>query len=87
MIPIAFKEGGWLFSPFPLIVMCVIETTSAVRLVQAAKTIRIFNYPDLVEYALGPTFKNIFQIVIAVLTYVFTFNSLVFFTKTLKSTT
>jgi len=31
--------------------------------------------------------KNFFQIVIALLTYVFTLNPLVFFTKTLKSTT
>lgn len=41
----------------------------------------------MVEYSLGSTFKNFFQIIIALLTYVFTFNSLVFFTKTLKSTT
>ena len=60
MIPIAFKTGGWLFSPFPLIVMCAIETTSAVRLIQAARRVSIFNYPDLVEYALGATFKNFF---------------------------
>jgi len=33
IIPIAFKEGGWLLSPFPLLVMCVIETLGAVRLV------------------------------------------------------
>jgi len=85
MIPIAFKEGGWFFSPFPLVVMCIIETTSAVRLIQAARNVGIYSYPDLVEYALGPTFKNVFQIIIALLTYVFTFNSLAFFAKTLKS--
>ena len=60
MIPIAFKEGGWLFSLFPLIIMCIIETTSAVRLIQSARNVGIYNYPDLVEYALGPTYRNVF---------------------------
>jgi hypothetical protein len=33
MIPIAFKAGGWLFTAFPLIIMCAIETSAAVRLI------------------------------------------------------
>ena len=33
MIPIGFKEGGWLFSPIPLIIMCLIEMTGAIKLI------------------------------------------------------
>ena len=55
ILPIGFKEGGWLFSPFPLIIMCIIEATSAIRLVQAARMLHIYSYPDLVEYAFGRT--------------------------------
>ena len=60
MIPIAFKEGGWLFTVFPLIIMWAIETSAAVRLIQAARSVGIYNYPDLVEYALGSTYRNFF---------------------------
>ena len=33
MLPIGFKEGGWLFSPFPLIFMCIVEALGAIRLI------------------------------------------------------
>ena len=44
ILPIGFKEGGWLFSPIVLIVSCFFETLSAYKLAQAANKLQIFNY-------------------------------------------
>ena len=56
-LPIGFKYGGWLFSPIMLAIACLFETTCAVKLTRAAHKHQIYNYPELVEYALGPTYK------------------------------
>lgn len=56
-IPIGFKYGGWLFSPLILLWACFVETFAAIRLIQAANAVEIYQYTDLVEYSLGRTFK------------------------------
>lgn len=58
-LPIGFKLGGWLFSPCVLFMACFVETFSAIRLSQAAREAEIYNYPDLVEYVLGKTGRNV----------------------------
>jgi proton-coupled amino acid transporter len=52
-MPIGFKEGGWLFSPFALIFACFFEATCAIKLCKAARQTGIYNYPDLVAYTFG----------------------------------
>jgi Na+/proline symporter len=59
-LPIGFKEGGWLFSPLVLVFSCFIETTSAIKLCQAAYKTKIYSYPDLVEYSYGKGIRNFF---------------------------
>lgn len=84
-LPIAFRCGGWLFSPIMLIIACFFELTCAVKLTKAAHKVKIYNYPDLVEYALGKTYCQIFVVFQALLNFVFTVGPLVFFMKTLYS--
>ena len=62
LLPIGFKEGGWLFSPCVLIIACFFETISAIKLTECAHQIKVYNYPDIVEYAFGPTAKVVFNI-------------------------
>ena len=52
-MPIGFKEGGWLFSPFALIFACFFEAICAIKLCKAARQVGIYNYPDLVAYTFG----------------------------------
>ena len=52
-LPIGFKEGGWLFSPLVLMLACFVESMSAIKLSQAAHSVKIYNYPDLIEYCFG----------------------------------
>jgi len=60
MLPIGFKEGGWMFSPIPLMVMCLVEGIGAIKLVQAANKLKVYEYPDIVEYAFGKTALRLF---------------------------
>ena len=69
VMPIGFKEGGWLFSPFALIVACFFEGTCAIKLCTAAHLVKIYNYPDLVEYTFGKNIKIIFSIAQALLNF------------------
>ena len=85
MLPIGFKHGGWLFSPIMLLISATFEATSAIKLAQAAKQVGIYSYTDLVEFCFGRNVKNFFQILIAVLSFQFTFSQLSFFTLTLES--
>ena len=59
-IPIGFKYGGWLFSPLILIFVCFFETTMAIKLSNVAHHVKIYHYPDLVEYAYGKTVRFYF---------------------------
>jgi amino acid permease len=59
-MPIGFKEGGWLFSPFALILACFFEAICAMKLCSAARLVSIYDYPDLVEYTFGKTVKMFF---------------------------
>ena len=36
MLPIGFKQGGWLFSPIMLLISAVFEATCAIKLAEAA---------------------------------------------------
>ena len=83
-MPIGFKYGGWLFSPLILIFVCFFETTMAIRLAQVANTVKIYRYPDLVEFAFGPSIRVIFQIVVAILHFSFTITMLAFFALSLS---
>jgi amino acid permease len=60
LLPIGFKAGGWLFSPIVLIISCFFETLSAIKLSEAAHKVKIYNYPDLVEYCFGKGWKVVF---------------------------
>jgi amino acid permease len=62
VMPIGFKLGGWLFSPIALIVVCFFATIGALKLCTAAHSLKIYNYPDLVEYTFGKNYKLIFSI-------------------------
>jgi len=84
-IPIGFKYGGWLFSPIILAWACFVETFAAVRLIQAARECQIFQYTDMVEYSLGKTYKQVFQIMIAVLHFFYCLSMLAFVARFFKS--
>lgn len=87
LLPIGFKNGGWLLSPIVLIISCFFETLSAIKLSSAAHKVKIYNYPDLVEYCYGKGWRVFFQILIAILCFQFTFGPVAFLCKTLKSVT
>lgn len=84
-MPIGFKYGGWLFSPLILLFVCFFETTMAIRLSWVANHIKIYHYPEIVEYAFGRGVRLFFDIVVAVLHFSFCFAMLAFFAKSLKS--
>jgi hypothetical protein len=83
-IPIGFKYGGWLFSPLILLWACFVETFAAIRLIQAAQAVEIYQYTDLVEYSLGRTFKQFFQIMIAMLHFGYSMAMLAFVARFFK---
>ena len=62
LLPIGFRNGGWLLSPLALILACFFETYSAVKLCDVANQVKIYNYPDIVDYAFGPVAKIFYQI-------------------------
>ena len=74
MLPIGFKNGGYLFSPIMLIISATFEATCAIKLASAANQVGIYQYTDLVEFALGRKFKNVFQVLIALMSFQFTFS-------------
>jgi len=76
-----------LFSPIVLIIACFFEATCAIKLVQAARHTEIYHYPDIVEYALGKTYRTVFEVITAFLTLSFTFSPLAFFMRSLTSVT
>jgi len=86
-LPMGFKQGGWLFSPIVLVIACFFETTCAIKLVQVARKYEIYNFPDIVEFALGKTYRTIFEIIAAGLSLSFTFNPLAFIMRSLYQTT
>jgi amino acid permease len=69
LLPIGFMNGGWLFSPIALIVSCFFETLGAIKLSEAAEKVKIYNYPDLVEYCFGKTAKVCFDVIIGILCF------------------
>lgn len=85
MLPIGFKAGGWLFSPIMLIISATFEATCAIKLTTAANQVQIYQYTDLVEFCFGRNVKNVFQVLLALLSFQFTFSQLSFFTLTLES--
>lgn len=86
-LPIGFKYGGWLFSPCLLVLACFFETTTAVKLTEAAHLVRIYSYPDLVEYCFGKGVRYVFQVLVAFLHFQFSLTMLAFFVKDLKQLT
>jgi len=44
LLPIGFRDGGWLFSPLILIVSCFFETVCALKMCEIAHAIGIYNY-------------------------------------------
>mmetsp|Transcript_9583 Transcript_9583/g.16100 ORF Transcript_9583/g.16100 Transcript_9583/m.16100 type:complete len:84 (-) Transcript_9583:158-409(-) len=83
MLPIGFKNGGWLFSPLILVVCCFFETVGAIKLSQCALMTNIFTYQDLVEYAFGGNARILISIVVSILSFQFTLTPLSFFTMSL----
>ena len=82
-LPIGFKNGGWLFSPIVLVIACFFETTCAVKVIQVAKKLEIYKYPDIVHYVLGTTYYHVFSVGLALLGFSFTLAPLAFFINTL----
>lgn len=83
LLPIGFKSGGYLFSPIILVVAWFFELTCAIKVTEAAHVAKIYSYPDLVEYALGPTYNHVFQVFQALLNLTFTIGPAAFFIKSL----
>lgn len=69
MLPIGFKDGGYLFSPLMLILAATFEATCAIKLSTAANQVGIYQYTDLVEFAFGKSFKNVFQVLLALMSF------------------
>jgi len=59
VLPLGFKEGGWLFSALVLIAACVLITVSVVKIINVAQKAKIYNYPDLVEYCFGKSVRSL----------------------------
>ena len=57
ILPIGFKDGGWLFTPIILIFAALFECICAILLTQAARKTGIYVYTDLVEFAFGKPFR------------------------------
>ena len=53
LTPRSFVNGGYLLSPFALIIACAIESFGSVRIIHIAKEKGIFSYPLLMKEALG----------------------------------
>ena len=85
VLPMGMKSGGWLFSPFCLIMACIFDTLGAVKLTQTARKVGIYNYPELVQYAFGKNIRVVFEICVALLCFQFSLSKLAFFCKTLSS--
>jgi solute carrier family 36 (proton-coupled amino acid transporter) len=66
-LPIGFKNGGWLFSAIVLIIACFFNLVCTIKLCQSANKIGIYDFPDLVEFALGKIYLKFFKVFCAFL--------------------
>jgi amino acid permease len=82
IIPIGFKQGGYLFSPIVLALACFFELTCAIKITEVANKVKIYSYPDIVDFSLGRVYLKFYHVVQACLNLVFTFGPLAFFMKT-----
>lgn len=74
LLPKAFRNGGYLFSPACLIISCIFECTCAIKLSQCAQLPAMRNlpsltYPDVVLLALGPGWLKPFKLFIALVQF------------------
>ena len=53
LLPLSFKNGGYLLSPICMMAACFFETLCAIRLSDVANKYNIWTYPLIVKRALG----------------------------------
>jgi len=64
IIPKAFTNGGYIFSPLCILVSAFITTVCALKLVDAGLYVKIFNYSAIVKLALGRKMKVLLDIML-----------------------
>lgn len=84
-LPFMFKNGGWLFSPLILTYVFVCCLVGALKLIESANKVHIYNFPILVEYALGKGYGKVFRIMEGLLSFIHILGPLAFFMKTFYS--
>ena len=53
LLPLSFRDGGYILSPFAMAFACFFEALSASRLTTVANKYKIYSYPLLMEKAMG----------------------------------
>ena len=69
LLPMSFTEGGYIVSPLAMLVGCLFETNSAVKLSKIAIKYQMFTYPAVAEKAIGKTGKTVVRVLIALASF------------------
>jgi len=65
LLPISFKNGGYILSPICMLFACFFETLCAIRLADVANMHGIWTYPLIVKKALGNTGFQAIRVLLA----------------------
>ena len=85
-LPAAFAAGGYLLSPFLMIVAASLTTLCVKQLVQTGMKYNIYCYSMIVEKVLGSKGRHMLDVMIFLTQFSFTINMAIFVTKSLKTT-
>ena len=53
LLPLSFKNGGYILSPIMMVIACFFETLCAIRLSAVANKYKIWTYPGIAMRAMG----------------------------------
>jgi proton-coupled amino acid transporter len=85
LVPKAFQNGGYLFSPLILLASFFVTTQCALKLVQAGLQQGVYSYSQIVLNALGPRHRCLIDVMIMLTEFSLTLSYMVFIIESLGS--
>ena len=85
ILPKAFQNGGYVFSPCIEIVSAILTTICVTKLVDCGNRYQIYSYSDVVGKAFGKVAKGMTDFMICMTQFSFTISHMIFVTDSCKS--
>lgn len=84
VLPKQFDNGGWLVGVLAINISVTFVLLSVLKLVQAGTKLQEFTYPGIVEKAIGPKFKIVAEVFVAICQFSFTVTQISFTLKSVR---